>query len=140
MNREQSPDEITKEIRDCIAQAKEADFKAISFDLDEAEAMADLIDHQHGVIVHRGQQLLADAVLAERQIIVAKLLRHFVMRPIHVPGGDDVRAWLADYLDLEGWGPIPWPKGCQPAAQFLNGMGLFCIDGFVARPKPSAAS
>lgn len=137
MNREQAPDEITKEIRDCIAQAKDAKFEAISFDLDEAEAMADLIDHQHSVIVHRGQQLLADAVLAERQIIVARLLRHFVMRPLHIPGGDAVRAWLADYLDLEGWGPIPWPNGIKEAGAYLNSMGFFCIDGFVDKPTAS---
>lgn len=138
MKADASPAEITEEIRACIDQAKDQDAPCISFDLDEAKIVCDIIDHQHNVIVNSGQQLLADAVLAERQIIVARLMRHFVMRPIHVPGGDEVRAWLCDYLDLEGWGPIPWPS-IKEAGAYLNKMGLLCIDGVVTNPKAMGA-
>lgn len=119
--------------------------------IEEIAAIADALDFQHEKIremagtvdnafeardeAFRNAELMdrADQLVISRMIATIKLARHFLMRPFLVPDGDKVRAYLADYIDLEGWGPMPWPQGIPSAERALHSLGYISIAGFVAR-------
>lgn len=134
------------------ARADEAD-KAIvggfSISSDEARAIADVLDHQDAALSRARQGeanawnalgsaqaiIKADEIMIGRLLAVLKLAHHFLMRPILIPGKDKVRQYLRDYLDLENWGPMPWPQGIPAAAHFLRQAGYLNVDGYAVKPS-----
>jgi hypothetical protein len=112
-------------------------------------AIADVLDHQEASLrrARKGEAnqwealgnaqaiIKADEIMIGRLLAVLKLAHHFLMRPVLIPGKTEVRQYLRDYLDLENWGPMPWPQGIPAASHFLREAGYRNVEGYAVKPS-----
>jgi hypothetical protein len=117
--------------------------------IDEIAAIADVLDHQEASLrrARKGEAnqwealgnaqaiIKADEIMIGRLLAVLKLAHHFLMRPVLIPGKTEVRQYLRDYLDLENWGPMPWPQGIPAASHFLREAGYRNVEGYAVKPS-----
>ena len=108
---------------------------------DEVEAISQVLTNQHKHLVRLTEGLRlanemtkADEVMAHRMIALIKIMRHFNLRQIMVPGAAQAKDWAQSYIDAGQWGPLPWPDG-QEVGAALHSLGYLNIGGHVERSK-----
>ena len=98
---------------------------------DEARALAQSFDHQHALI----SQLAATAA---QMTTALKLARTFALSSIEMPGAQEVRKYLAAYIDDGRFLPLRWPGDIPELSQALSNMGFINVKGVAIKPSNDA--